>query len=252
MIEVYATRIPAGNKLSRLTSLLSFMQGKKGKRIRNFYHKEDAARALAGEWLARTVISKKLNIPLENIRFKTNANGKPYLLGRNKIHFNISHSGKWAVCAFGEKPAGIDIEEISTVNLEIARRFFSAEECFDLFSKKADERLLFFYELWTLKESFIKAAGKGLSIPLSSFTIKISSQRSPTGCRQISDTVGNPCMIQGISTDSRSNNKKRGSNILPDISKYNFRQYSIDKNYKMAVCSTESSFSPDIVKLQMV
>lgn len=50
--------------------------------------------------------------------------------------------------------------------------FFSDEEVEDLNTRSLVGKIDYFYDLWTLKESYIKAIGKGLSIPLNSFTIK--------------------------------------------------------------------------------
>jgi len=37
---------------------------------------------------------------------------------------------------------------------------------------KPDQRLVYFYELWTMKESYVKALGKGLHLPMDSFKIQ--------------------------------------------------------------------------------
>ena len=100
----------------------------------------------------------------------TGENGKPYLKDAG-VCFNLSHAGSYAVCAVGPDP-GCDIEKIRPVREDVARRFFHPEE-FALLQAEPDaavrERL--FFRLWTLKESYIKATGKGLSQPLGSFCV---------------------------------------------------------------------------------
>ena len=103
-----------------------------------------------------------------------NGCGKPYLKNSD-IYFNLSHSGNYAMCVVSDKPVGCDIEIIrANVNIEIAKRFFSREEYEYLLSIKDEkEQSRAFILLWTLKESYIKAIGKGLSAKLDSFSINI-------------------------------------------------------------------------------
>ncbi|MDR1059826.1 MAG: 4'-phosphopantetheinyl transferase superfamily protein, partial [Clostridiales bacterium] len=88
-------------------------------------------------------------------------------------HFNISHSGRHVVCALCDAPVGIDVEIVRPIDMNIANRFFSADERGRLFSEPADGhgRLELFYSIWTRKESFIKMTGEGLSRPLGSFSV---------------------------------------------------------------------------------
>lgn len=71
-------------------------------------------------------------------------------------------------------PVGIDVEQIKPIDIKISERFFSKQEFNKLLGKSYTEREPYFYELWTLQESYIKAVEKGLSIPLDSFTIRIN------------------------------------------------------------------------------
>ncbi len=99
-------------------------------------------------------------------------NGKPYLPDYPEIHFNLSHSGSIAMAVFAEQEAGCDIEQIGVSDLRVARRFFAVPEQEKL-EAAADlqESNEWFYRFWTLKESFIKATGKGMQMPLNEFCI---------------------------------------------------------------------------------
>ena len=60
-----------------------------------------------------------------------------------------------------DKPVGIDVEKIKDINIKIADRFFSKEESGRFIQKEESERLKYFFDLWTLKESYIKAETEG-------------------------------------------------------------------------------------------
>ena len=106
----------------------------------------------------------------KTLLFLTNQYEKPYLANISDIHFNISHSGNFVVCALSDKTVGIDIEQVKPVELKIAKRFFSAGE-YEFIAAKADNKTLAFYKIWTMKESYVKWEGKGLSMPLKSFNV---------------------------------------------------------------------------------
>lgn len=108
---------------------------------------------------------------VKELSFAYGENEKPYLPGRD-IRFNLSHSGDWVLCAVGGCELGCDIEQLSPVNLKIAKRFFAPDEYADITSAPTPEaqRELFF-RYWTLKESFMKATGLGLRLPMNEFAI---------------------------------------------------------------------------------
>lgn len=79
--------------------------------------KNEAVRkqTVAGEMLARKMLSDYHHIPQENLVFQTGMYGKPYVEGC--AEFNISHSGDMVVCCIGDKQIGIDIEQLSLSHL---------------------------------------------------------------------------------------------------------------------------------------
>ena len=104
--------------------------------------------------------------------------GKPYPKGAEDVHFSLSHSGEWAVCALSDNPVGCDIEAMRNADMRIAKRFFAPEEYEYLNSIRDDgRRTEAFFRLWTLKESYIKCTGEGISRPLDSFCIGFEDHR---------------------------------------------------------------------------
>ncbi len=117
---------------------------------------------------------KTFGIEQEDILFETNEYGKPKLKKQENIFFNFSHSGDWVVCAIGDKPLGVDVEQIKGKDLEIAKRFYTEYEYEDLLRQKEEKRPECFIKYWTLKESYTKAEGKGLSIPFTTFGFRFT------------------------------------------------------------------------------
>ena len=180
--------------------LLNNLNENDKEKILKYKKYEDSLRSLYGKLLLKDA----LNIKELNLLY--NKYGKPYLKDPySNIHFNISHSGEWVVLAIDTVPIGIDIQEITNTDIKIAKRFFSKEESEYIFSLSEENQIEAFIKLWSLKESYIKAEGKGLSIPLNSFTIDIS--------RDI------PVLRQGI-------NSKQCE----------FYTYKVEDNYFMSVC----------------
>ena len=93
--------------------------------------------------------------------------GKPYIPGRNDLFFNLSHSGDYVMCAVSDLPIGCDVQEIENKDCRmIANRFFHPNE-----ARAIGDDSLLFTRVWALKESFVKATGRGMSTELSSFTV---------------------------------------------------------------------------------
>ena len=85
-----------------------------------------------------------------------NENGKPYLTAVPAVHFSLSHSAAWAVCAVSDHPVGVDIQQCRSFKPNIADRFFHPDEVQYLSSLSPAERENAFYTLWALKESYVK------------------------------------------------------------------------------------------------
>lgn len=89
---------------------------------------------------------------------QTGPGGKPFL--PDGPHFNLSHSGPWALCAMGDEEVGCDVETIRPRRPGLPRYALSDRE-FQWFSQRGSS-WEDFYTLWTLKESLCKYTGRGL------------------------------------------------------------------------------------------
>ena len=108
---------------------------------------------------------------IKNPVFGQNEHGKPLLLSPEGWQFSLSHAGSFALCAVSHGAVGCDIEKIDKDRLAVAKRFFAPEEAAALAALPETEQLMRFYRYWTAKESYVKALGKGLSMPLDSFAV---------------------------------------------------------------------------------
>ena len=125
----------------------------------------------------RDILSLYLNITPHSLVFGYSEHRKPFLQspGQDKLQFNLAHSDEIALYAIGLNQAiGVDIEKIqSTYDEAVAARFFSQDENIALQSQPKETQHAAFYRVWARKEAIVKAEGKGLSIPLSSFSVTL-------------------------------------------------------------------------------
>ena len=102
--------------------------------------------------------------------------GKPYLTNHPDIHFNISHSHGYAVCALADRPVGVDIEKIVPVRDALIQRTLTDEEqsAFARLIERGFRRDEVFFRFWTLKESYFKWDGCGLTKELKEIEFTLS------------------------------------------------------------------------------
>lgn len=90
--------------------------------------------------------------------------GKPYLKCYPHIHFSISHCSGLAACLIADVPCGVDCEPVRNARDTVAQRVFSQSEFNRYMSLTERERDIYFTALWTLKEAYAKADGRGISV----------------------------------------------------------------------------------------
>ncbi|MBI5507951.1 MAG: 4'-phosphopantetheinyl transferase superfamily protein [Deltaproteobacteria bacterium] len=143
-----------------------------------------ATERLANEYLAtralcRLTLSRYADVAPNGWRFKRNRYGRPEIEsppGIPPLRFNLSNTHGLVACLVTlAVDAGIDVEDMERRHapLGTATELFSADEAAALASLPADQQRTRFFEYWTLKESYIKARGLGLSLPLQQFTLHL-------------------------------------------------------------------------------
>ena len=130
--------------------------------------REDRLRSIAGDHLARLSVSGHCGVPMEEIRFGRNSDGKPYALGL-AVEFSISHSGNFVVCAVSDRPVGIDVQFMRPVRSALTRKVCTPGELGYLreapgFGEEmTGEALVRFYQIWCSKEARFKWLGTGIT-----------------------------------------------------------------------------------------
>ena len=147
-------------------------------RAARFMFEKDRNRFAISHALTRQVIANCLECEPASVEFDTDSHGKPFLVNApEEMRFNISHTSDRVVIAIAwGQEVGIDIEKHRPVEaLELAQRFFAPGEVLDLSSTPPHEQLPSFFRCWTRKEAFVKAIGKGLTLPLAQFRVSIGT-----------------------------------------------------------------------------
>ncbi|MBQ3791608.1 MAG: 4'-phosphopantetheinyl transferase superfamily protein, partial [Clostridia bacterium] len=172
-----------------LRDLLAFLPAERSSRILRMKDPETKRQSAAAWTLLRYALQVS-GFPgcLESVI--ADENGKPYFKDSPSLRFNLSHSDRWALCGISSFEIGVDVEKNRENTLRLARRYFSEEENRYLDSLPESEKESGFTRLWTLKESYLKADGRGLSYPIRRLSLDLSSG-SP---RPVSDDA-RPCVF---------------------------------------------------------
>lgn len=148
-------------------------------RRNRFVFPKDRALFQRSHVFLRRVLSQYADVAPEEWRFEANSYGRPRIGGGNApfgpLEFSLSHTAGMiavAVSAFAE--IGIDVErsDRADVGPEIASRYFAPAEIDELEGMSPERKRERFFELWTLKEAYVKARGMGLTLPLDRFRFR--------------------------------------------------------------------------------
>jgi 4'-phosphopantetheinyl transferase len=142
----------------------------------NFRFSRDRRLFVATRALVRTTLSRYVPVPPADWRFVLGPTGKPRIgspIVAPAIHFNLANTPGLVVCAVSVAHAalGVDAEQVdpNADLFSVAERYFSPLEAGELRALPPCERPHRFAAYWTLKESYIKARGLGLDLPLDKF-----------------------------------------------------------------------------------
>lgn len=163
------------------SQLLSMLTAEERARAERFRVPRSRFQFVVGRVLLRTLLAEQTGLPRDRLPLQFAEHGKPYLALPEAPQFNIAHTEGCVICAISRHdPIGIDVEPIDrNVSLGLAERYFSAPEIAWLEDQPAGAQRLMFLRIWTLKESYIKALGTGLSMSLDQFAFRDIAQPRP-------------------------------------------------------------------------
>ena len=168
---------------------------------------------------------KERGLSEKNMLYDCTSKGKPYFPEYPALHFSLSHSYDYALCAVSGNEIGCDIEKKRPANQNIARRFFTqSEQSYISHFNDPMQRQTAFYRLWTMKESLLKTIGCGLTIPLDCFSIEIPDAKEPTTESETVNMSSHPLAK------------------APDGSLYIFEEYSALSDYCISCCQPSETF----------
>jgi 4'-phosphopantetheinyl transferase len=176
--EVHVWRASLDQVQGQLASLMHLLSPDERERVNKFHFETDRQRCILARGAARLLLGHCLGRSATQVQFAYNEFGKPSLAGglHPSVQFNLSHSGDLVLIALSRGRAlGVDIERVrmDVAAMEIAARFFSADECRALAGVAPSARCGAFFDCWTRKEAYLKARGDGLSLSLAQFDVSL-------------------------------------------------------------------------------
>ncbi|MDX9785169.1 MAG: 4'-phosphopantetheinyl transferase superfamily protein [Desulfobacterales bacterium] len=174
----YPDQIRDATLLSTYGTLLSPEENARKER---FIFPEHRHQYLVSRALVRSTLSRYADYPPECWQFSKNEHGRPEIIlpeGVARLRFNLSHTAGIIACAVVlEQPIGVDAESARRkINaMQIAKRYFSEQEITALTALSGTDQQFRFFQYWTLKESFSKAKGLGLTLALNQYSFHSSA-----------------------------------------------------------------------------
>jgi 4'-phosphopantetheinyl transferase len=178
--EVHVWRIALEPPEAVVSQLATVLAADEQARAARFLAPIHRTRFQVGRALLRTILGRYLSIEPARLEFNYGPQGKPSLAG--DVRFNLAHSKDLALLAVTQaREIGVDIEALRPLDdaERIVARFFSAREQAAFFRVAPELRQEAFFRGWVRKEAYIKAIGKGLSLPLGDFDVTLAPGEPP-------------------------------------------------------------------------
>lgn len=197
-----------------------------------FHFEHDRHRYLLTRAALRMVLSRYWAADPEQWRFVSNGYGKPRIVNEaiaRELSFNVSHTaGLILIGVSGQDALGVDVENITPpVSLDVADHFFAPSEARAMRSMPVERQPMRFFELWTLKEAYIKARGMGLSIPLHQFHFDLDT------------------FVRGIEISFEPALADRSS-------RWSFMQFAAGPRHLVAACLPAAGAAPTLCAIRFV
>ncbi len=163
----------------------ALMSGQERERYDRFINERARDQHLIARALVRNVLSMYGDLPPREWEFEFAAHGKPSIRpdqNSSQLSFNLAHCPGLVICAVTRgREIGVDCEDSRRKigHRQFSTRFFAPQEVRQIDRASDAELPSLFFDLWTLKEAYIKAVGAGLSLPLDQFGFEWTEERQP-------------------------------------------------------------------------
>lgn len=154
-----------------MQSVSNYRRGK----ILNYHFAKDRILSLGVGWLLDSLL-QNYGLRERDMVYEELENGKPIFSNYNHLHFNLSHSESYAVAAIGAIEVGVDIEHLVPADEEMMKFCFHLREIDYVRSLPLDMRSRAFTRFWSVKESYLKAIGKGLNCSLTDICVDLMTK----------------------------------------------------------------------------
>jgi 4'-phosphopantetheinyl transferase len=157
-------------------ALLACLGAEERERHGRFRFERDRDIYLVAHALLRRMLARVIGCAPDALAFVAGEYGRPEIAApefAKEFRFNLSHTHGLVACAVCRRgDIGVDVEYVErrVEIMGVSRHVFSEVEVEGIAALSGAAQRERFFELWTLKEAYIKAIGKGLSAPLRSIT----------------------------------------------------------------------------------
>lgn len=210
--------------------LLDLLSEEERNKSNCFHFADDRLRYVVTRAMVRTVLSRYADVAPAAWTFEANSHGRPEIAPSlsglsGDLRFNLSHTrGLIALGVCRGSSIGVDVEHLERQPaLGVAERFFSSTEAAELAALPSDQQAQRFFEYWTLKESYIKAHGKGIAHTLDGFSFDFPTEHSLR-----------------LTVDPK---------LGDDAQRWRFWQYQLEGDYLLAVCAERTKETAPAISL---
>ncbi len=194
--------------------LLELVSPKRREKVIRYRMPDDRKRSLGAGIILREILREN-GLNESDLRYSENE--KPVA---DSVFFNVSHAGDYVVGVSSDCEVGCDIEKIRKAPIEIAQRHFRATE--SAYIDASTDRDKAFFTLWTLKESYMKMTGKGMSLPLDAFEIVCTTDGFVLG-----KSPEKPCFFKNLEFDGHIFSVSNETDFV--ITEADFEDLSVEK-----------------------
>ena len=164
-MQIYITDVQKLQEKDLFERAFSLVAKARQEKIKSFYFPKDQALSLGAGLLLRYGLTKA-GVKYDDLKISYTPYNKPILEYKPNLYFNLSHSGSKVLLGINDKPIGVDVEEIQPIEENLTKLVFTVKEQAYYNILNPVDRLNYFYKIWTLKEAYLKAIGKGLAVPM--------------------------------------------------------------------------------------